>query len=93
MSRAHRAANIIGFLIGLFVAGLVGWSVLVAQRAAIEQCAPGCDVRGLVVTHAASVVTFTIGPVPVGAGVLAIVGLWIVQAVRAGRWRAMSERA
>lgn len=81
-SKASRAADVVSLLIMLFVAALVGHTVLVEQRAALEQCAPSCDLRGLILAQSDAIVswpfalaTFTVGPWPVGAVALVIVCL------------------
>ena len=84
-SNASRAADVVSLLVGLFVAAMVGHTVMVEQRAALEQCAPSCDLRGLIVAQAETVVTtpvalatVTLGPVPVGAVALLILFRFIV---------------
>lgn len=90
-SKASRAADVVSLLVGLFVAAMVGHTVMVEQRAALEQCAPSCDLRRLIVAQADAIVTWpvalarvTVGPVPVGAAAIVIVCLFLLRYVRVG---------
>jgi hypothetical protein len=88
-STANRAADVVSLLAGLFVAAMVGYAVVVQQRTALEQCAPSCDLRGLIIAQAETIVmapvtlaTITVGPVPVGAvALLLLVGFIMIYAV------------
>lgn len=79
-------------LVALGVAVLVGRGVWQEQQAALERCAPGCDLAGWAVAGVETVVlspvataTITVGAVPVGAIAVVILILWLLQFVRTPR--------
>ena len=81
----------LSILITLAVVVLVGREIYREQTAALEQCAPECDLLGVagaatevVIAGALAVPTFSPRGVPVGIVLSLLVGVWLVQFVRVG---------
>jgi hypothetical protein len=81
-------------LVGLTVIGLVGRKIVAAQRAALEQCATGCDLYGTAAAGVdawlatpGAVASVWVGPVPLGWIVLGGLCLFLLQFVRAATSR------
>lgn len=80
---AGRVADVVGLLIGVAVAVLVGRSVLDAQRQALATCQPGCGLYGTataatdaVLATPGAIASVWIGPLPLGWLVLGAIVVW-----------------
>ena len=88
---AAHVRTALSILITLAFFGLVGREIYHEQTAALDQCAPDCDVLGfagaateVVIAGALAVPTFSPRGVPVGIALSLLVGVWLVQFVRVG---------